>query len=414
MRYLLQPSRCFAFCFALLFALFAPGASQCRESVSEEDPSSSVVWEMKRVEGTGGSFVEYPVFLALNDADAPLADAINAAALEQARIPEYLQLLQTITEGGTGLKVRCALSASVREAEGGQWEPDGRYVSILFSIHGKMLSGRPSQAYCAMTIDLQTGDRVSFDQLFSDPDGARAFIDSELQEKIEPELSTYLENNQLFPVPYDSFFLDNQGGLTLFYENSQLSFLSGFSGAVSFRYSELSPWTDPGEGILAGFAQNLRGTAGDLSARLSSGSLFPEKPSLALLAPLDAALSEFRPAADSSFYPGGACYELEEASLRGTFILTDEQEEKITGFLSCRIDLPGIFTGKTLLSEAEALFSQEPAIRMETDASLAELYRVCPGTACVYLLASPDGAPAACTLYADSDGIVQFIKLSVQ
>ena len=45
---------------------------------------------------------------------------------------------------------------------------------------------------------------------------------------------------------------------------------------------------------------------------------------------------------------------------------------------------------------------------------LAELYRVCPGTACVYLLASPDGAPAACTLYADSDGIVQFIKLSVQ
>jgi hypothetical protein len=107
-----------------------------------------------------------------------------------------------------------------------------------------MLSGRPSQIYYPFTFDLATAIWFPFDQLFTDPEGAKALYRKTIEDEIEPDLSTYLENNQLFPVPYDRFFLDGQDNITFVYENSQLSFLSGYSGAVSFNYGALADWLD--------------------------------------------------------------------------------------------------------------------------------------------------------------------------
>ena len=121
-------------------------------------------------------------------------------------------------------------------------------------------------------------------------------------------------------------------------------------------------------------------------------------------------LTDYYPqAADSEYYPGGACFEVETAALRGTLILTDENEETVTGILSHRVDFFGIFTGKTTLAEAEVLIGQEPATRLDLDEAAAEIYRVCPGTAAIYKL---DGDMF--TLYADENGIVQYIKLALE
>ena len=122
------------------------------------------------------------------------------------------------------------------------------------------------------------------------------------------------------------------------------------------------------------------------------------------------ALTDYYPqAADSEYYPGGACFEVETAALRGTLILTDENEETVTGVLSHRVDYFGIFTGKTTLSEAEAMIGQEPAMRLDLDEAAAEIYRVCPGTAVIYKLNRD-----VLTLYADENGIVQYIKLALE
>ena len=94
--------------------------------------------------------------------------------------------------------------------------------------------------------------------------------------------------------------------------------------------------------------------------------------------------------------------------------LTDETEQTVTGLLTSRADLMDIQTGKTPLTEAEAFLNREPTLRMEMDESLAELYQVCPGTASIYRLEPVDGRNAAFTLYADRDGVVQYIKLALE
>ena len=402
---------------ALLLAL-CPALSGNSEALgnTQEDYCWEEVWE----KGPSGSSVCYPVLIATeNPAAQAMAAKINGTIQENAHIPAYLQLLPAIQEGGTGLFMDYDMSCPYTWAD----ETDEKlvcspYVSILFSARGKMLTGRPSQVYYPMTLNIKTGEPVAFEELFTDPDGAKAFIEAYLEEEAEPILSTYLENNQLFPVPYDRFFLDGCGNLILCYENSQLSFLSGDSGAVAFRYSELWDWLDTSpEGIPM--------------AVLTSPEQYAERP-----APIAEQMDEFcmgahplygfgmegelgmsvevltdlyPQAADSEYYPDGACFEVETAVLRGTLILTDEAEERVTGILSNRADYFGIFTGKTALKDAEALMEREPSARLSVDETFAEMYRVCPGTMDVY---SMDGY--LFTLYADVNGVVQYIGMDLQ
>ena len=390
---------------------FVPVLSGLAESPA--DALSDCFWEEKTENGPSGGFVSYP---ALNGEESPeaqtLAAKFNGYIQEKAQIPAYLQLLSTLQEGGTKLYMDYDMSVPY---VGDECTP---YVSLMFSAKGKMLVGRPSQVYYPMTLNLKTGVPVAFEDLFTDPEGAKAFIETYLKEEVEPTLSTYLENNQLFPVPYDRFFLDGNGNLILYYENSQLSFLSGDSGAVAFRYSELWDWLDASRsGVpLSVLSIPEEYTGGKNMAEQMDEICMGVYPLWGFnmegeLGMSVEALTDLYPqAADSDSYPGGACFEVETADLRGTMILTDENEETVTGILSHRVDYFGIFTGKTILTEAEALIGQEPAMRLNLDeAAAAEIYRVCPGTAVIYKLNG-----YMLTLYADENGIVQHIKLALE
>lgn len=420
MRYMKKLCALFAFAVFLL-PLFP--AAQARADMTPLPIRIEPQGSMDPEDGEAVSYVRYPLFVSDDDALAPALEKANRLIQKKARIPEYLQLLSTVQQqtGGTGLQMDYQWSAltSWKEGEGPQiydW-----YVSILFSAKGKMLSGRPSQVYYPMTIDLRTGEEVPFDRLFTNPEGAKAFMETVLEEEVEPSLSTYLENSQLFPVPFDRYWLDNFGRVNLYYENSQLSFLSGYSGAVSFRYSELDDWLDKtDDGLIAHFSYGTLFSNQSLEQRregawgfLQNAMLLPAARGLSLQNEVDTALDTFRPAADSGYYPGGAYYELEDAAYRGTLLLTDEAEEKVTGLLSSRVDLYDIETGKTALSDAIVFLGREPDASLALDETAANMYLVCPGTAAVYRLNAYDGAPLTFTLYADANGIVQYLKLSL-
>ena len=386
--------------------------------------------------GLADSFVTYPEFVSVDSSDAALIGAINQKIQSAGHVPEYLQLLRTVRDGGTGLKL------SFETSNFGQWNEHGelgtsRYASILFSAEGKMLQGRPGQAYYPVMLDLNTGDTVSFEALFTDAESAKKYIESHIETEIEPTLSTYLENNQLFPVPYDRFFLDGFGNLILVYESSQLSFLSGLSGAVSFRYSELWDWLDTSPDGIPMLA--LWGIGSDFTAQYIPN---PEKwnlydllkdnlkdgrlPGLNKLlvppvgTPLDEALDMLRAAGDSDFYPGGACYEVEEPTLRGALLLIDEEETTLMGILTSRVDCYGIETGKTTLDEAIAMIGKEPAACLPIDETTAERYRVCAGTMAMYTFpvsefeTARDGAIPDFTLYADEAGVVQYLEIKLK
>jgi len=399
---------------ALILLLAFPACAEEKADLS----AVGIVLDAQQ-DGAAGSFVHYPE-LAIDAEEHPLSAVIgkvNQAILDHARIPAYLQLLSTIAEGSAGLQVDYDYAFP-------QWESDAHYLSLCVSARGKMLSGGPSQVYYPMTFDLLTGEEVPFEKLFTDPDGAKAFIEEQLSDEIAPTLSTYLENSDLFPVPFDRYWLDGMGNVILTYEHSQLSFLSGDSGAVAFRYSELWDYLDTSkEGVPMqvlwhpdkyGAADSDFSLAEKNSEWFYNDALYGLGVDLYLGDPLDQVLSAFQAASDSGYYPGGAYYEVEYPTLRGTLILTDENEEKVTGILSSRVDHFGIETGKTTLEQAIALMGSEPLITLPMGEAAAELYCVCPGTAAVYRDKDMDGNSLSFTLYADENGIVQYVRLAFE
>ncbi len=401
---------------AFLFLCF-PVLSGLAESPA--DVLLDVHWEENTENGSSGSFVSYPVLRGGESPEAQaLAAKINGYIQNAAQVPAYMQLLSTLQPGGTGLNMDYDLSIPYAWDEAGENRKCAPYASLVFSAKGKMLVGRPSQAYYPMTLNMATGEPVAFEALFTDPDGAKAFMEAYLEEEVEPTLSTYLENNQLFPVPFDRFFLDGKGNLILYYENSQLSFLSGDSGAVAFRYSELWDWLDTSpEGVpMSVLAMPEEYTGGMTMAeqmdqiRMDIYPLWGFGMEGELGMSVEALTDYYPQAADSEYYPGGACFEVETAALRGTLILTDEAENAVASVLSKRADYFGICTGKTSMADAEALMGREPTARLPIGGGAAELYRVCPGTAAVYQ--SLDGSMF--TLYADENEIVQYIKLALE
>ena len=431
-----------AACLLIASFLFCVSISGYAENVEAQSTTwVSIAHEAYEMDGPEGSYVLYPVFFAVDPDsmekyESSVADKINETVQEKAHIPEYVQLLSTVTAGGTGLQMDYSMGV-VSEWQNPYELSMGRYLSILFNVTGKMLMGRPSQVYYPFTFDLTTGEEVSFDQLFSDPDGAKNYIESKLEEEVEPLLSTYLENNQLSPVPYDRFFLDGEENIIFLYENSQLSFLSGFSGSVAFRYSELAPWLNVSPDSVVAQTSRIA----------YQRKYFPDDAMYFLLSlqqdfslgwlpvhlgdDLEFTLSKYRSTTDSGYYPGGAYYEVEDAVLRGVLILTDENEETVTGLLTSRADFYQIQSGKTTLDEAEAFLNWPPAgqkasaelpdtilnrtpdARLSISADLAEMYRVCPGTASVYTFTDPYGKSLSLTLYADEEKVVQYVKYAL-
>ncbi len=418
MRYWMKHSLTKALSLALFLTLcLLPGTALAQET------GMPMGFEPQEMTGISDSFVRWPEFIAGDTAFSGTAEKINQAVREGASLPAYQALLTALSPGGTGLRMDYEMTLGAD------------YLFLLFSAEGKMPAGRPGQAYYPMTFDLATGEPVPFDTLFADPAGAKAFIEEYLEREVEPTLSTYLENSQLFPVPYDRYYLDGYGNLIFCYPSDQLSFLSGFSGTVAFRYSELWDYLDTSaEGIpmraMHGGTNEARyaptrdafSLSESMDEWMRGGVFYGLIPAPYLTAPLEDALSRLRATTDSGYYPGGAYYEVEEARLRGTLILTDEAETVVTGLLTSRVDQYGIETGKTTLDEAEKMLARE-GIRIPIPEAAAELYHVCPGTALVYTYYLDDvndpenpynGRPVSFTLYADEEGVVQYIKMALE
>ncbi len=339
----------------------------------------------------GGNYVLYPVLAS----ESEHAESINAAIVEKAQIDAYKNVLLH-GAGSAGLQV--------------DWEGEvqGDVLSLVISAKGKMPVGRPSQVYYPMTYDVTDGEEIPFDTLFQDPDGAKACIESVMENEIEEMLSTHLENRSLFPVPFERYTIDSFGNLTIWYEIDQLSFLSGYSGAVTFRFSQLEAYYDLSENSIINRMRSKDTKVGYLNGLGDRNCIGMQ---------LENALDAYRSTVDSEYYPGGACYEVEDAKMRGTLLLTDESEEKVLGLLCRNLDDNGIITGKTGLNEAVQMLGDD-GIALSIDEDTAQQYRVCAGESITWQteITLPDEtrANAEYTLYADESGTVQYIRLMIK
>ncbi|MBR6526115.1 MAG: hypothetical protein IKT57_09080 [Clostridia bacterium] len=379
----------------VLFACMA-FAAVCAEEIA---PFAKI--EEMRIEGAQESYVACPVFTVGQDAE--ISARINEMIQNQACIMPYVQLLSQITEGSTGLQMGYEMSPS---------DANVSIVSIVFSARGKMLTGRPSQIYYPMVMDLVSGEQVKLEQVVTNVDDFAAFVEMFVEDHAESILSTHMENSELFPVPLDNYALD-ETGITFYYDAEQLSFLSGFAGSITIPYHEMAAYLNLSENSVLdrlGYAELMLACHEDTEekVRLASESGVLGALPVQIGMTLEDAFDSFRSTVDAGFYPAGAYYEMEDARLRGSLLLTDAQEENVTGIYSRNISLWGIRTGCTTREEWMQVLGT-PDFSMEMGDSEAGQYLLCAGVSDYY-----DYGEYQLQLHADVDGVLYAAVLTNQ
>ena len=356
-------NKCFLSVLVVLFFLSLPHAVTAQEAVVTK--AETVFIETVVIQGEENNFVSYPV---LQGEDA-ITQKINQDILQSAQIDAYISLLETMSQSSVGLQVQST------------FDQVGHYVSIVISANGKMLFGPPSQQYYAMMYDLETGDRVPFETLFTQVETALEEIEYIVDYELWEIMSTYMDNSDLLPLPDSSFALLH-GALVLFYDNDQFSFLSGNSGAVAIKTFDL-------EGLIK--AEFLEETAENPLENIKQDIAKAQLPALhSLFLPKIELLMEAQPLLDAlhqtidpSFHTKGSIYEVEDPLLRGTYFVIDEKGEQVVSIMSNSLDMYGIITGYTTVSQWRAILG-EPTSTFTMDEQTAQDNHLVVGTSDIY------------------------------
>ena len=345
----------------------------------------------------GESTLSYPAITGLEEG---LTETVNDQLLADTRVPDYLgrmsQLLSggSLTVGWTGGLLNDVFSCAV-------------------SAEGAVTTPRPTHVWTWSNLDLRDGHEITMDELFSDPEGARAEMERILEEEVEPELSAHLSAGHPLPLP-DGFLMERTG-LTLLYPIEQLSTLSDRAGAVKIGWNRLESWLDLSEdGIPARIGVlemiTLTGDSRKALEAMAAGGGLTDVPA-AIGDSLQALTDEYHLLMDPEVYEGGRLFALEGAAfqqiLLGTDFLSESWEMSVVQGLRMNAGcLWGLRIGETRREDWEAALG-EPDSRVEFTAEKAEVWRVEPGFCDYYRFGE-----VQLQLYADAEGILSCIALS--
>ncbi|HNW86815.1 MAG TPA: RsiV family protein [Candidatus Limiplasma sp.] len=348
----------------------------------------------------GENTIRYPQLEGMSD--AAVQQKINDTIVEKGKITQRMVTLTTLSETGTGLTVDY-------EAFVG-----GGVFSTVISASGIMENGRKGQEYSTLTVSLATGEPLTLADLFTDPDQAIADMEAILENTYQDELSSYLENSALTPLPTNSFTL-NADGITFYYPANQFAMLSGYSGTAQFNYSELTDdWLQGGD--------KLPATLNALPAAMSDAEIkaaIAKTVTAGTLPHIHTALGDSIPDLIDRYrllrtpdeYPGGRYFQFEAPAFRQVLVLSDAlgngwEHSTVQGIMSFRTDLYGIQTGKTTRKRWNKILGQ-PESSVEFDENLAFDYGLPVGTADYYSFGERQ-----LLLYADADGVLYAIRVT--
>lgn len=274
--------------------------------------------------------------------------------------------------------------------------------SVVISAKGKLPKVRDGHSYTALTYDLETGERLRLDQIFSDVDAAVALMETKAIETLSEELNGYLEYSELTPLPVDSFTV-NEDGITFWYPAEQFSLVSGWSGACQFWYEEL-------EGLLIDERQPLTAVEQKeaIEQSVSSGML-PHVP-VRMGQNMQEITDAYRLLRTPDAFPGGRYFLMEDPAFRSVLVISDSLQADyansvVEGIQLRRGGLHGLMIGRTVQPEWRAILG-EPAESLVMTESMAFDYGLCEGTFDRYHYGEYE-----MRLYADAEGILYAIQL---
>lgn len=348
------------------------------------------------------SFVEVPALSGLSDLS--IQDNINSMILRLGGYEGYMAILRSLSdESVTGIQVHSS----------GDILPQGdqqHVLSITVEASGRIGPGRPGHQATPLVFNLENAQQVSAQDLFLDTTSAEQSLDSLVEERLAPDLSSYLDASALLPVPINSFSLD-EAGITFYYPSQQLMMLSGQSGDINLHYDEIASLLNLQEGSLLwnlGINEQLQihtATKDQVAQYVSAGRL-PGLP-VQLGDSTDDILKVYPLLVDSEAFPSAVKYYLEDARFRQSALIAQEGEGgQIIGILSRRMNLAGLVTGKTSRDEVMQALG-DPASSLQMDTSAAESYGLAEGNLDTYNFGDYDLA-----LSYDGEQLMQAIWLT--
>lgn len=253
-------------------------------------------------------------------------------------------------------------------------------LSLCLTAEGDLRFGRYAQLVRTGLVDAETGEALALDAVFADVDALQAFLDEYVEENVLDALNTYLDANDLLPVPLDAVCFDAQG-VTFHYPMERFQYFSGHAGAVQLQWYELREQLrlDPPE------------------------QPFPLLPGQAI----DQCLETYGSLTDPDLVAGGELYEFEAPALRDVQAVADENG-RITAVRAARFSVRGAVPGMTKAEAAALLGEAENVFPLEAGAAAG--LRLRPGEAAWY----PWQEGEILTLYFDADGLAYLAEVSLR
>lgn len=346
------------------------------------------------------SFVEYPQVQGLDD--TLVQDSINTAILEN--ITPHLNTLLVLKSGTSG-QLQVTSKQQIFPSTSGH-----EVLSILMTIDGRQPAGRSGYLQVPLMFDLNSGQQVTADMVFTNVDDATAWLEEHLLEQFSGELSNYLDIANLTPFPIDNLLLTDTG-ITFYYPINTMTWLSGRSASIHLLYHEITPLLRLDENDLLtslGVKDKLIITdesSASIELSVSTGKL----PGLdaVLGEPIEGLIKRNKLQYDPEGFPEGELYQLENDAYRGTLLITAD-EMNLSGILTKRMNLFGLIIGKTSQQEVESLLGKAIISLPMSDAA-AQLYRVPEGVLQAYVYGENE-----LRLYFDNDNIVSAVWLKTK
>lgn len=238
-------------------------------------------------------------------------------------------------------------------------------VSMALLWQGTQVDGLQGSTAYTLTLDLETGLEVTFDQLFADPDAAVAAMEAIIERDVLQNMSGYLEYANLLPMPRNCFSFD-ETGLTVYYQDDAYRNYDGTSGSVTFYWYELADYIGEDSPVyeLADRKQNETVDPNKIQHCMMLGR-FPVAEQLEVGMSLGALETDLGlTLLEANYTTNSRVYTFAEPDLRGfaveipKYADTEEMQTPITAIRASRIDLYSVVTGETTRGEVVALLGE--------------------------------------------------------
>jgi hypothetical protein len=319
---------------------------------------------------------------------------INDTIVEKANIENLRAMASSGYDSGTNVSCSAYLLGD---------EDSPKILSTLMSVSGRLSSGRNGHEYFPLMFNLESGDIIPSDELFSE--NAQEKLDDWLYKNIL-EQSTYYNIEHALPVPLDNAILTDTGVL-IAYPVDTFKFLYNTSAAFHFYYYEIIELLNKDNKIISGIDILKLSDKKEEIDNISKG-LLPGVPNI-IGSSINEVTKKYYELTDSERFLSGERYVLEAPEFRDIYPIVSSDSDTISGILAKRMSIGGLNIGISTKEDCVSTLGEAIAV-LPLEGASASQYYMPEGELSIYffgeykLMLSTDKQDILRTIYIEYEG----------